>query len=217
MTDFRAARTAMVDCQVRPSDVTRYNIIEGMLAVPREEFVPTFAREVAYSGADIPLGDGRVILEPRVIGKMLDAAMIRPDETVLNISCGYGYTTALIARMAAVVVGVDQDEATAKAAVERLAAQEVVNSIIECGPLAEGSAQHGPYDVIFIEGAIETLPEGLYDQLKDDGRFVTIVSDGETSQCRIGTKTPTSVAWRRVFDATAPVLPGFARKKAFEF
>jgi protein-L-isoaspartate(D-aspartate) O-methyltransferase len=217
MVDFNAARTAMVDCQVRPSDVTRYNIIDAMLAVPRENFVPGSARKIAYSGAEIELEDGRVILDPRVLGKMLDAAAIGSSDLVLNISATYGYTTALIARMCSAVIGLEKDASLAEHAARQLAEMEVVNAIIENGPLTEGVPQHGPFDVIFIDGAIEVLPDAVIDQLKEGGKVITLKIEDGVGQCQIGIKSPNGMAWRRVFDATSPLLPGFARKKAFEF
>jgi len=205
MVDFDAARTAMVDCQVRPSDVTRYNIIDAMLNVPRENFVPAGFRDVAYSEADIEIGDGgRVVLAPRTMGKMLDAAAITSDDTVLYVGAGYGYGAALIARMAAVVVGVEPNI-------------EVGNAIIEVGPLSEGAQAHAPYDVIFVEGAVEAIPDALIHQLGEDGRVVAIVSESGSNQARVGVKSLNSIAWRRAFDATAPILSGFNVKKSFEF
>lgn len=218
MVDFDAARTAMVDCQVRPSDVTRYNIIDAMLTVPRENFVPAGFRDVAYSEADIAIGDdGRVVLAPRTMGKMLDAAAITSDDTVLYVGAGYGYGAALIARMAAVVIAVEPNEKLAEAARSRLADIEVGNAIIEKGPLYEGAKAHAPYDVIFVEGAIEVIPDALIDQLSEDGRVVAIVSEGGANQARVGVKSLNSLAWRRAFDATAPILSGFNVKKSFEF
>ncbi len=218
MVDFDAARTAMVDCQVRPSDVTRYNIIDAMLNVPRENFVPAGFRDVAYSEADIEIGDGgRVVLAPRTMGKMLDAAAITSDDTVLYVGAGYGYGAALIARMAAVVVGVEPNEKLAEAARVRLADIEVGNAIIEVGPLSEGAQAHAPYDVIFVEGAVEAIPDALIHQLGEDGRVVAIVSESGSNQARVGVKSLNSIAWRRAFDATAPILSGFNVKKSFEF
>lgn len=218
MLDFETARVAMVDCQVRPSDVTRYNIIEAMLNVPRENFVPGSAREVAYSEADIPVGNGnRVILSPRSMGKMLDAAAIGADDNVLYVGSAHGYGVALISRIAAVVVGVEPDETLAETSRSRLADLEVGNAIIEVGTLVEGASAHAPYDVIFVEGAVEEMPQSLIDQLAEDGRIIAIVVEQGRSQARVGVKSLTSITWRRAFDATAPILDGFNSKKSFDF
>jgi len=215
--DFVTARTAMVDCQVRPSDVTRFDIIDAMLSVPREEFVPTSLRAVAYSGEHVQLPAGRVLLDPRVTGKFLDAVAPSPEDLVLDLGSGFGYSAALLARLSQAVVAVEEDEAMAKAAEETLRDQGVDNVIVAQGALTNGAAEHGPYDIITVQGAIEDLPNALSEQLKIGGRIGAIRAEGVIGQFSIGTKTETGIAWRSVFDATAPVLPGFYREKSFSF
>ncbi len=217
MIDFAAARLAMVDCQVRPSDVTRYPIILAMLTVPRESFVPQAMRAVAYLGEHVPLAPQRVVLDPRVFAKMLDVIAIAADELVLDVGCGLGYSSAVIAGMAEAVIALEEDAALAEEARLALAALGVDNAVLEIGALAEGVAVHGPYDAIVIEGAIEQLPAALAEQLKIGGRIVAIFMQGALGQARIGIRSEAGVAWRRAFDAAAPVLPGFAAAKAFEF
>lgn len=217
MTDFAAAREAMVDRQVRPADVTLYPIIEAMLEVPREDFVPPALRPVAYVGEHVPLGPGRVLLDPRVFAKLLDALNVGPSDLVLDVGCGLGYSTAVLARMAEAVVALEEDPGFAADAEAALAAHSVDNAVVQAGPLAAGDPEHGPFDAILIEGAIEVLPAALAEQLKPGGRIAAIVVDGTRGQARLGLRTETGVTWRRSFDATAPVLPGFAAAKAFEF
>ena len=217
MTDFAAAREAMVDRQVRPSDVTRYPIIEALLRVPREDFVPPALRPVAYLGEHVPLAEGRVLLDPRVFAKMLDALDIGPSDLVLDVGCGLGYSTAVIARLAEAVIALEEDAAMAQEAEARLAASGADNAVVEHGPLAAGIARHGPFDVVIIEGAVEALPQAFEAQLKPGGRIAAIFANGAGGQARLGLMTPQGIAWRRIFDATAPVLPGFAVAKAFEF
>ncbi|GMG83610.1 protein-L-isoaspartate O-methyltransferase [Paralimibaculum aggregatum] len=217
MTDFAAAREAMVDCQVRPADVTRYAIIEAMLWAPRENFVPRHKRPVAYAGTEIDLGEGRVMLEPRVLAKMLETAAILPGDLVLEIGPATGYSTALIARMAEAVVAVEPDETFAKQAQELLAGLEVHNAVVSQGDPAKGDADHAPFDVIFFNGAVETLPDGLTDQLRDGGRLVAIFADNGVSQCRLLVRSGNAVSERYMFDATGAILPGFERPPAFVF
>lgn len=215
MTDFKAARTTMVDCQIRPSDVTLYPIIAAMLETRREEFVPRALREVAYSGEALPLAPGRVVLAPRTIGKMLDALSIGPDELVLDIGCGLGYVTALVGRLAEAVIGVEENAELAAAAMQKLSDQSIDNAIIHEGPLTEGDAAHGPFDVILIEGGVSSLPQAISDQLKEGGRIGMIQMQGQVGHMQVGIKKSGRIAWRNVFDATAPVLPGFIAKKEF--
>jgi len=215
MTDFAARRRMMVDTQVRPNDVTKFPIIEAMLDVPREAFLPADRREAAYVGENVEIAAGRVLLEPRTIAKMLDALDIQPDELVLDLGCGLGYTAALIARLAEAVVAVEEDRGLAAEAQERLSAEGVDNAAVIDGPLAEGSAKHGPYDVILVEGAVERVPEAILAQLKDGGRIGCLFMDGALGTVRIGAKADGSVAWRQAFNAAAPVLPGFAAEPGF--
>lgn len=215
MTDFAACRVMMVDTQVRPNDVTKYPIIAAMLAVPREEFVPDARREVAYVGENLDLGGGRVMLEPRTLAKLLDALDIQPGDTVLDIGCGLGYTAAIAARMAEAVIAVEEDEVLAAQAQARLSEQGADNAVVIAGPLAEGSARNAPYDAILIGGAVETVPAALLAQLKDGGRIGAIFMEGALGVCRIGRKADGQVSWKPVFNATAPVLPGFAAPRVF--
>lgn len=216
MIDFATRRTMMVDTQVRPSDVTKFPIIEAMLQVPREDFVPAVKREAAYLGENLDLGDGRVMLEPRTLAKMLDALDIAPDELVLDIGAAYGYSSAVIAHLAQAVVALEEDESMAHEASEALMGGEADNAIPHQGPLAEGAAEHGPYDVIVIEGGVSNVPQAIFDQLKDGGRIGAVFMDGALGEVRIGYKLDGHMTWRRAFNAGAPVLPGFEKHHKFQ-
>lgn len=215
MTDFRHRRVTMVDTQVRPSDVTKFPIIDAMLTIPREVFVPDARREAAYVGEHVEIAPGRVVLDPRTLAKMLDALDVQPDELVLDLGCGLGYSTAIIARLAEAVVAVEEDEALAGEAQARLSAESVDNAAVICAPLAAGSAKHGPFDAITIEGGVEDIPATLLAQLKESGRIAAIFMDGALGEARVGYKIDGIVTWRRSFNAAAPVLPGFARRRVF--
>ena len=215
MTDFAMRRTLMVDTQVRPSDVTKFPIIEAMLNVPREAFVPDNLREAAYVGENLALAPNRVMLDPRTLAKMLDALDISNDELVLDIGCGLGYSSAVIARMAEAVIAVEDDGTMAADAQSILIEQGADNVVVHHGPLTDGAAQHGPYDVIVIQGAVAHLPEGLSDQLKDGGRMACLFAEGALGVVRIGYKVDGRMNWRFAFNAGAPVLPGFEKHSAF--
>ncbi|WP_299952757.1 protein-L-isoaspartate O-methyltransferase [uncultured Roseobacter sp.] len=217
MTDFAARRTMMVDTQVRPSDVTKFPIIDAMLTIARENFVPAAQREAAYMGENLELGSGRVILEPRTLAKMLDALDVSNDELVLDVGAAMGYSSAVIAHMAEAVVALEEDEAMASEAQEALADAGIDNVILHVGPLAEGAAQHGPYDVMLVQGGVAELPLALQDQLKEGGRVACLFMQGALGEVRIGHKQGGAISWRMSFNAGAPVLAGFAKEKAFEF
>lgn len=215
MTEFATRRVMMVDTQVRPSDVTKFPIIDAMLSVPRETFVPDARREAAYVGENLLLAPGRVVLEPRTLAKLLDALDIQPGELVLNIGCGLGYSAAVIARLAETVVAVEEDEGLAAEAQRILSEEGVDNAVVVTGKLAEGSAKCAPYDVITVEGGVEVIPEAVLAQLKDGGRIGALFMDGTVGTVRVGYKAGGKMTWRSVFNAAAPVLPGFRAVRGF--
>lgn len=215
MTDYAARRTIMVDTQVRPSDVTKFPIINAMLSVPREAFVPDHLREAAYMGDNVDLGGGRVILAPRTLSKILDALDIQQDELVLDIGSGLGYSAAVIAYMAQAVVAVEEDKDMATEAQSLLPELGADNVAVHEGLLTEGAAEHGPFDVIIVEGAVAHLPDALIDQLKDGGRIACLFMEEALGVVRIGYKIDGRMSWRFGFNAGAPVLPGFERHAAF--
>lgn len=215
MSDFAQRRRIMVDTQVRPSDVTRFPIIDAMLSVPREAFVPRDKREAAYVGTHIDLGNGRVVPDPRVLAKMLEAADIQPDDLVLDVGAGLGYSSALAARMAEAVIALEEDETLASEAEATLSEEGIDNVAVVTGPLTAGAAKHGPYDVILLEGAVAEVPEAITGQLKDGGRIVAIFAEGTLGVVRIGYRIDDAISWRFSFNATAPLLPGFEATRAF--
>lgn len=221
MTDYARQRVTMVDTQVRPSDVTKFPIIDAMLDVPREAFVPEARRAMAYVGGPVEIAPGRFLLDARTIAKMLDAADLEPGHVVLEIGAGLGYCTALLARMVEAVVAVEEDEALAAEAQATLSDLGIDNAAVVTGPLTGGHAKAGPYDAILIFGGVETLPDALADQLRPGGRIVTVFMNGAHGEVRRGLKSDADsggrVMWRMAFNASADVLPGFERAETFSF
>ncbi|MES2914699.1 MAG: protein-L-isoaspartate O-methyltransferase [Pseudomonadota bacterium] len=215
MSEFATRRVMMVDTQVRPSDVTKFPIIDAMLSVPRETFVPDDKREAAYVGENLTLAPGRVVLEARTMAKLLDALDVQPKELVLDIGCGLGYSAAVIARLAETVVAVEEDETLAAEAQRLLSDQGVDSAVVVTGSLSEGWIKCAPYDVITIEGGVEQVPETILAQLKDGGRIGAIFMDGAVGTARVGYKTGGKVTWRSMFNASAPVLAGFRIARGF--
>jgi protein-L-isoaspartate(D-aspartate) O-methyltransferase len=215
MTDFAARRTMMVDTQVRPSDVTKLPVIEAMLAVPREEFVPAALRQVAYSGENLDIGHGRTLLEPRTLAKLLDMLDIQPGELVLDLACGLGYSAAVIARMAEAVVAIESEAELAAEAERRLSEGGIFNAAVLTAPLTEGAPKQGPYDVILIEGAVQEVPEAILAQLRDGGRIGAVFIEGALGVARIGHRINGRTSWRYAFNAAAPVLDDFSRAPGF--
>jgi len=215
MNDHAARRETMVDTQVRPSDVTKYPIIEAMLSVEREAYVPDSLREAAYIGDNIHLGNGRVVLAPRTFAKMLDSLSIRPDETVLDIGCALGYSSAVIEHLAEAVVAVEEDADMAEEAQSILSANGADSAAVIEGRLADGAPKHAPYDVIILQGGVEKVPTAITDQLRIGGRIAALFMEGELGTVRTGCRNGGRIVWRHAFNASAPVLPGFAMGPAF--
>lgn len=215
MTDYTKRRRMMVDTQVRPAEVTKFPIIDAMLTVERERFVPANWRDAAYIGENIEIGEGRIIFEPRTLAKMLDHLEVEPDDLALHVGCGYGYGTAVLARMAEAVVAVEEDEALAREAEGALSDAAIDNAAVVTAPLVEGCPKQGPYDIILVEGGVEELPAALTDQLAEGGRIGVLFMEGRLGTVRIGHRIDGAMTWRPAFNAGAPVLPDFVRRKAF--
>ena len=215
MSNYSSRRTMMVDTQIRPSDVTKFPIIDAMLSVAREAFVPDDMKEAAYVGENLELGVGRVMLEPRTLAKMLDALNIQSDELVLDIGCGLGYSAAVIARMAEAVVAVEEDEAMAGEAQSVLSSNGIDNAAVVEAALTVGAPKHGPYDVITIQGGVAEVPPTILDQLKEGGRLCALFMEDALGVVRVGYKIDGQISWRFSFNASAPVLPGFEKKRVF--
>ena len=197
------------------SDVTKFPIIEAFLSVPREKFVPDGKREAAYIGENFKIGQSRVILEPRTLAKLLDALDIRNDELVLDIGPGLGYSSAVISPMAEVVIGVEDDSSMANEAEEILIEVGADNVVIQIGKLEDGAPEHGPYDVIILQGGVEKIPSSIVNQLKNGGRVGAIFVEEGLGTAKIGFKLNDKINWRYSFNAAAPVLPGFFKQKDF--
>ena len=205
----------MVDTQIRPSDVTKFPIIDAFLAVPREKFVPDGKREAAYIGENFQIGQSRIILEPRTLAKLLDALDIHNDELVLDIGSGLGYSSAIISLIAEVVIAVEEDTSLASEAEEILSEIGADSVVVEVNKLEEGAPEHGPYDVIMIQGGVEEIPGSILEQLKNGGRVGAIFMEEGLGTAKIGFKLNDKINWRYSFNAAAPVLPGFFKQKDF--
>ncbi|WP_073126299.1 protein-L-isoaspartate O-methyltransferase family protein [Palleronia salina] len=215
MADYTQRRRMMVDTQIRPSDVTEFPIIDAMLNVPRELFVPQALREAAYSGEHLPLGQGRVIMDPRILAKLLDALDITPQDLVLDLGTGMGYSAAILARLSQAVVAVESEPAHVSEAQAALVEVGIDNATVNEGALAEGAPEYAPFDVILAQGGVEQVPDTIIDQLAEGGRIGCIFMERANGTCRIGHKIDGRMNWRYAFNATAPVLPGFAAKRSF--
>lgn len=216
--DFAAVRTNMVESQLRTNKVVDEAVLDAFLMVPRERFVPVAFHEAAYVDDNVPLGNGRALLAPMILARLLDTAQIRDTDKVLDIGCATGYGTAILARLAASVVGVEEDGELARQARARLAELGVLHATIVDGPLAEGYVEAAPYDVIVIEGAVAAVPDGIAGQLAEGGRLVTVVgADRGLGRATLMSRVGAVLSHRPLFDAAAPPLPGLVPAPGFVF
>jgi protein-L-isoaspartate(D-aspartate) O-methyltransferase len=221
MSDFSTARQKMVDCQVRPSDVTDIRIIDAMLAVPREAFVPEQQRAMAYLDLDLEVGGGasgkRCLIKPAVLAKMLQAAEITDADNVLVVGCATGYAAAVVAKLASQVTATESDSDLADKARDVLARTGCGNVTVHAAAAADGEPANAPYDVIVLDGATEITPDRVYRQLKEGGRLVGVFATTQPPRAAIVTHSHGDFGHRALFDATVPVLPGLERVPAFVF
>ena len=216
--DYAAARLNMVESQIRPNKVTDSRIVGAMSELPRERFVPKPLRGIAYVDEDIHIGNGRHLMEPMVLARLLQTANIGPKDIVLAIGVASGYDAAILSRLAATVVALESDAALAAQATRLLADLGLDNVAVVEGQLEDGHPRQAPYNVIVLCGAVEQIPATLHDQLVPGGRLVAVLTPpGEQGKAVIAVRASGPVTTRPVFDAATNLLPGFAREPSFVF
>lgn len=221
-TDYQDARQKMVDNQIRTTDVTSHSVLRAFLTVERQDFVPASLKPLAYIDTDLEItsADGsapRYLMEPSPLAKLLQLAEIKPDHVVLEIGCAEGYAAALLSLLAGSVVAVESDGALADAASTRLSENGYDNVAVVTGDLEAGYASEAPYDVIFFNGAVETVPETITAQLREGGRLVAAVGSGNSAQAHLMVKEGGVVSGRPVFNLSIKPLPGFRKAEEFVF
>lgn len=218
MADFEAARHNMVDCQIRTNKVTDRRLIEAMREIPRERFVDAPQQAIAYIDGDLPLGNGRYLMEPMVLARMLQGLDIGPEDAVLDIGAATGYSSAVIARLALAVIALEPDGGMTGEATAKLADLGIDNVAFVDGTLNQGYPAQAPYDVILFQGAVAEVPQGILDQLAEGGRLCAVIDEGAgPGRVTLMVKSGGVVSGRVVFDANVAPLPGFEKTPGFVF
>ena len=222
-SDYIQQRVKMVDGQLRTTDVVDLAILDTMGLVPREEFVDPAMKDLAYIDEDLKIGTGkdstqpRFLMEPSPLARLLQLAAIGILDKVLDVGCATGYSSAVLSRIAGSVVALECDEALAAKARETLSRLGYGNVTVVTGPLGAGCAAQAPYDVIFVGGAADEVPDALFDQLKDGARLVVVEGHGNAGRSRVYIKNEGVVTGRHAFNAAVKPLPGFERSATFRF
>jgi len=216
MPDYAAQRLTMVESQVRTNDVTDVRVQEAVQEVPRERFVPAAKQALAYADSTVELVAGRFLLDPRTFAKLLEIAEIEPTDRILDVGCASGYSTAVLSRLGSSVIGLDEDAELVRIASDTLPSVGCRSQVVQ-GKLSEGHRAGAPYDVIFVNGAVQFVPDALLGQLSDGGRLVVVVQDGPQGRGTVFVRENGRIGSRADFDATVPLLPGFRKPREFVF
>ena len=218
MSDYATQRLNMVDAQVRTNDVTDPRIHLAMREVPRERFVPAARRALAYADAVVEVAPKRYLLDPRSFAKLLQLAAIKGTDRILDVGCATGYSSAVLARIGAEVIALEQDADLVRIASEMLPAIGARNASVVQGALVDGFRAKAPYDVIFVNGAIGAAPDALLNQLAEGGRLVAVVQpNGSVGKAQLFVKENSEIGARPGFDAGVPELAGFKKTVGFVF
>ena len=221
MSGFAIARQKMVDGQVRTSDVTDHRLLDAMLTVPREAFVPADRQGMAYLDLDLDVsaagGVKRFLVKPALTAKLLQAAEIKPTDRVLVVGCASGYAAALAAKLASHVTATESEPAVEGNAKQLAAQLGLTNVTVKIAAAALGDPADERYNVILLNGATEVPLDGLCQQLEDGGRLVGVFAISKPARAMIITRSHNDFGARVLFDAAAPILPGLERVPEFTF
>ena len=218
MDEFAVRRVNMVESQLRANGVTDEALLEAMGAVERERFVQKARRGVAYVDEDLALGGGRFLLEPRVFARLCQLAGIGPEDYVLDVGAGLGYSSAVLGRIASAVVALEEDAGLAEGAREALAAAGADYIAVVEGPLTDGCPREAPFSVIIAEGAVSEPPRAWFDCLADGGRLAAVVRSGSgMGRGTLFVRRGGRISARPEFDAGTPFIPGCEPEEAFVF
>lgn len=204
--DFAQARKAMVDNQLRTSNVTDRRILRAMGEVPRESFIPARRQALAYIDEAHDLGGGRSLAAPAQFAKLIQLADVLATDVVLDLGAGTGYSTVVLAQLAHDVIGVESDGAMVAHGNTEVSKLALTNARLVQAALSAAPKAAGGYDLIVLEGAVERVPQGLFALLKDGGRLVATLQSGATAVANLFVKSGAGINSRAAFNASLPPL-----------
>jgi protein-L-isoaspartate(D-aspartate) O-methyltransferase len=186
--DVERARFNMVEQQIRTWEVLDQRVLDLLLRVHREDFVPEHYKALAFADMEIPIGHGEKMLHPKLEARMLQEIAIAETDRILEVGTGSGYMTALLASLGQHVYSVDIEPEYTRSAAAKLAAHAIRNVTLETGDAARGWDSHSPYDVIVLTGSLPLLPSSFQENLKSGGRLLAIVGEAPVMEARLITR-----------------------------
>ncbi|MGM0594808.1 MAG: protein-L-isoaspartate O-methyltransferase family protein [Pseudomonadota bacterium] len=216
--NIEKARHNMIEQQIRPWDVLDQRVLDQVLRTPREAFVPAQYRKLAFTDTMLPIGEGEVMMEPKLEARMIQSLAIGPEDKVLEVGTGSGYVTALLAGMAREVISVEINPKLHEQAKQRLAELGIDNILLEQGDAAKGWAARQPYTAIAVTGSLPTLPQGLKENMVVGGRLFAVIGTEPVMEATLVTRINAN-EWRQeiLFETVLPPLHGIEEKATFAF
>ena len=215
MFDFSISRQHMVDGQIRTNDITDLSIIRAFKSIARETFIPKAKQAIAYSDVHMEV-DGRTMMRPRDFGKLLQGLNIQPTDVALDVGCARGYSTAILSQLCETVVALEDSDERVERATSQLIDAEVLNAAVVKADLKAGAREHGPFDVIFVNGSVSDVPQSWLDQLAVGGRLAAIIQNGPIGQAVVFTRSKEAIGKTVICDASLPLMEGFKREAVFQ-
>jgi len=216
--NIEKARHNMIEQQIRPWDVLDERVLEQVMRIPREDFVPAEYRSLAFTDMELPIGSGEVMMEPKLEARMLQTLAVQPEDKILEVGTGSGYVTALLAALGSEVFSVELDEQLLEQAGQRLAAHNIDNVVLQQGDASQGWSAAQPYNVIAVTGSVSSIPRGLKENLQVGGRLFVVVGEAPVMEAVLVTRVNAN-EWREeiLFETVLPPLKGAEAPQTFEF
>ena len=207
----------MVEGQIKPLGNISKQVMDAFLSIPRDQFVPLELKNFAYLEKNIELNNGRFLLKPSLIAKIISLADFNSSDTVLIIGSSTGYSSAILSNIAETVISIEEDDQLVNFSETIVLDKKIDNVVFLKKDLNEGCPEHGPFNKILIEGAVEDIPSYLFDQLDENGKMIAIIANGDLSEVREYNKVEENIGSKFLFNCEAPKLKAFNKTDSFNF